>query len=192
MRLLLSDASTKRPVTYEVANEKGLLVFIAKGANTSMPWLLNLEGLGVSGDERYLVVWYKAAGMSTSPGVYFLHGEEGSYGGRTYAMADQLSADGRWHTVAVDLLAIDPLEPTRGLAVKVRVHEGGRARLAVEKIWFADTVPKGAKVAQLPRRRSDQTATLDFPVLRGASPISAATYVTAMCVIRSGATPSSR
>jgi len=112
------------PAKYDVANDKGTLVFSAGGARTEMPWLFDLKGLGITGDERYLLVRYMATGMSTGTGAYFLHGEEGTSGGRRYAGAEAVKADGEWHTLAVDLVAVEPLEVTHRLAVKVVVGDG--------------------------------------------------------------------
>lgn len=137
-------------------------MFTAEGANTEMPWMLDLGGYGVSGDERYLLVRYKAAGMATSPSHYFLHGEEGTVGGRTYALANQVKSDGQWHTLAVDLAAVEPLEMTHRLAIKVVVDNGGSARLTVGRIWFADDLPADAQVATPLRRAKDKTITLDW------------------------------
>ena len=93
------------PSRYQVSSENGTLVFRAEGAGTEMPWIADLKDTGVTGDERYLLVRYRATGMSTNPNVYFLHGEEGSHGGRNYAGADVLKPDGDWHTLSVPLVA---------------------------------------------------------------------------------------
>lgn len=153
---------TKPPVSYSVTSAKNLLVFSAEGANTELPWLLNLKDAGVTGDERYLLIRYQAEGLSTNPGNYFLHGEEGSRGGRAYAMADQVKPDGRWHTLAVDLASIDPLEATHSLAIKVLVDDRGKAKLTIEHIRFADELPEGAQIAKPPSQRPEQTITIDW------------------------------
>jgi hypothetical protein len=72
----------KLPAKYEVVNQSGELRFRVEGGGSEMPWIMDLKDMGLTGDERYLLVRYKAAGMSTRPGVYFLHGEEGTHGGR--------------------------------------------------------------------------------------------------------------
>lgn len=155
----------KRPARFEVTNDRGRLVFAAEGAKTEMPWLLDLKGFAASGDERYVVIRYRASGMAASAGGYFLHGEEGTVGGRLYATAADVKADGQWHTLAVDLAAIEPLEATHALAVKVIVDQGGSARLTVERIWFADELPAGAEVVSTPRRGPPKTVTMDWSAL---------------------------
>ncbi|MBC8876272.1 MAG: hypothetical protein H8E44_43145 [Planctomycetes bacterium] len=152
-----------RPTSLGVANDNGALVFTAEGANTEMPWLLDLKGFGVSGDERYLLIRYQAVGVATPPGNYFLHGQEGTVGGRAYALADEVQADGRWHTLAVDLVAIQPLEITHRLAIKLIVGDGGSARLTVARIWFADELPADAQIAALPGQARQKTVTVTWP-----------------------------
>ena len=142
-------AWTTTPATaYSVTNENGTLVFTAQGANCEMPWILDLDPLGLSGDQRYLIVHYRAQGLSTNPAVYFLHGEEGTRGGKAYAMADDLQPDAEWHILAVDLLAIDPLEVTHQLALKVFVDAGGSARLEIRQMWFANALPADVHLAR--------------------------------------------
>ena len=152
----------KRPAKFEVSRGQEGLVFSAEGAGTEMPWLLDLRNSGVSGDEHYLMVRYKATGVATAHGAYFLHGEEGTFGGRTYASADQVKPDGQWHTLAVDLVALDPLDTTRTLAIKVSVDSGGSARLTVQRIWFADSLPADAQLAPSPKQVKDKTIVLDW------------------------------
>ncbi|MBI5684930.1 MAG: hypothetical protein HZC54_07605 [Verrucomicrobia bacterium] len=152
----------KRPAKFEASRDKEGLVFTAEGANTEMPWMLDLGSYGVSGDERYLLVRYKAAGMVTTPSHYFLHGEEGTVGGRAYALADQVKSDGQWHTLAVDLAAVEPLEITHRLVIKVVVDKSGSARLTVGRIWFANDLPVDARVAASPKRMKDKVVVVDW------------------------------
>ena len=147
---------TKAPVEYGVADESGALVFSARGAGTEMPWIINVERMGVSGDERYVLVKYRAHGLATGPAIYFLHGEEGSYGGRAYAMADELKPDDQWHVLAVDLAAINPLEATHNLALKVFVDDSGSARLEVQRLWFDNALPAEAQLARVPGQRPEE------------------------------------
>ncbi|MEN6305806.1 MAG: DUF6259 domain-containing protein [Armatimonadia bacterium] len=154
---------SKAPASYGVTNENGALVFSAEGAGTEMPWLINLDNLGISGDERYVLVRYKAKGLSTGPGIYFLHGEEGTRGGLAYALASDLKPDGEWHTLAVDLLAVGPLEVTHNLALKVFVDASGSARLEISKLWFANELPADATMAQAPSQRPVETVQVNWP-----------------------------
>ncbi|MCC6730240.1 MAG: hypothetical protein IT208_12960 [Chthonomonadales bacterium] len=126
------------------------LVFTARGAGTEMPWTLGLRDGEMSGDDRYLLVRYRLEGASTQPGNYFLHGWEGTPGGRPLIVSDGVVADGRWHVAAVDLERLDAGEPIRQIALKLAVGEGGGARLSVERIWFAGALPSGASVAATP------------------------------------------
>ncbi|MCE5238244.1 DUF6259 domain-containing protein [bacterium] len=147
---------TKAPAEYGVADGSGALVFTARGAGTEMPWIINVERVGVSGDERYVLVKYRARGLAAGPAIYFLHGEEGSYGGRAYAMADELKPDDQWHVLAVDLAAINPLEATHNLALKVFVDDSGSARLEVQRLWFDNALPPEAQLARVPGQRPEE------------------------------------
>ena len=155
-----------QPASYGVATENEALVFKAEGAGTEMPWIVELRHFAVTGNERYLVVRYRATGMSTDPNVYFLHGEEGSHGGRNYAKADALVVDGQWHALAVDLVAIEPLQSTHDLVVKVHVAGAPRAELTIEKMSFVDQLPEGARVAPLPPRPPFQSVAVDWGKFR--------------------------
>ena len=174
------------PTQYRLLNEAGVLVFTATGANTEMPWIVDLRSLGLSGDQRYLLVPYKAAGVSVRPGAYFLHGEEGTHGGKTYALADALKADDAWHTVAVDLVPLELLDTTHHLALKIAVGDSGSARLAIERIWFADRLPADADadLARPPPRAR--------PGLNNLSPPPTATCITKPACNRPTAATSSR
>ena len=160
------------PATYGVSAEAGNLVFTASGAGTEMPWNLPLSRYTVTGEERYLLIRYQALGLERLSGGYFLHGAEGTYGGRAYAMASEIVPDGQWHTLAVDLLAVQPSEPTHDLALKLIVGAAGQARLTVERIWFADELPAGAQVAAAAPRPALTSTTLDWsarPLIRAQS-----------------------
>lgn len=155
--------TTTPPVAYAVTQENDALVFTAQGANREMPWIINLDRLGFAGDGRYLLLRYRARGLSTKSGAYFLHGSEGTHGGRAYAMASDLRPDEQWHVLAVDLLTLDLLEVTHELALKVRVDTGASARLEISKLWFANDLPAEAQLARPPARRPDEAAQMEWP-----------------------------
>jgi len=152
---------TNPPAKYAVSDENGALVFTAEGAGTELPWLIALSDDETTGDARYLLLHYRAEGLSNQPGNYLVHGQEGTPGGLTYAASNEAEPDGAWHTLAVDLPQVGPQGPTTGLAVKAIVGEGGEARLTIDRIWFADELPPGAKVARAATRER-QTVALDW------------------------------
>ncbi len=152
----------KPPTTYGVSAEAGNLVFAATGTGTEMAWNLALGRYTVTGEERYLLIRYQALGLERFAGGYFLHGAEGTYGGRAYALATEIVADGAWQTLAVDLVAVQPSEPTHDLALKVIVGAAGQARLTVERIWFAEALPVGAQVAAASPRPALASTALDW------------------------------
>jgi hypothetical protein len=138
-----------RSKTFAVTNDAGALVFTVEGKGTQIPFLLALHDDEISGDSRYLLVHYKAEGLDTTTPNYFLHGVEGTPGGRLYAWADEVVSDGQWHTLAVDLLAVWPQEPTSAIAFKIVVGDTGKAVLTVDRVSFSDDLPAGAKVAKV-------------------------------------------
>ena len=142
----VTDAT--RATSYGVTGEGGALVFRADGAYHEMPFIISLHDDEVSGDCQYFLIHYKAEGLSQQAGNYFWHGVEGTPGGRTYAASDEVVSDGAWHTLAVDLLTVIPQEPTSATALKVIADAAGKAKLTVDKIWFADELPADAKVAR--------------------------------------------
>jgi hypothetical protein len=104
---------------YTVANENATLVFRADGAGRELPWQVTLRDDELDGEARYLLVRYRAEGLASPPHNYFLHGWEGTPGGRTYASSGEVQSDGQWHTLAVDLLRLQPRSETRQLGIKV-------------------------------------------------------------------------
>ncbi len=138
-----------RSKVFSVTDDAGALVFTVEGKNTQIPFLISLHDDEISGDTRYLLVHYKADGYDTKPTNYFLHGVEGTPGGRLYAWADEVIPDGEWHALAVDLLAVWPQEPTSAIAFKIVVGDTGKATLTVDRVWFSDDLPAGAKVARV-------------------------------------------
>ncbi len=136
------------PAQYGVTDEGGVLLFQVDGAGSEMPWQISFREDEIAGDARYLLVRYRAEGLLETAGNYFLHGYEGTPGGRRYADSDEVRSDGAWHTIAVDLAKVAPNEPTVQLAVKVRVGRAGKASLRVERVSFADELPAGAALAR--------------------------------------------
>ncbi len=152
------------PDQFGLTVEDGALVFSIEGAGKNLPWQLTfLPGEG-PGEARYLVLTYRAEGFPTDPGDYLLHGWEGTPGGRTLIPGGEVLSDGAAHTLAVDLLSLDALEPLSQIALKLRCGASGSARLTVERLWYADEAPPDAKVIAFepPARRF---VTLDWETL---------------------------
>ncbi len=140
---------TNPPQQYAVrADAEGSLVFSARGAGGELPFLLSLSPAELDGDSRYLLLRYRAEGLVTTPGNYFLHAEEGTPGGRALLLGDEVVSDGAWHLAAIDLVALRPAQPLHLLALKVRVGTTGQANVTVQRIWFADELPAGAQMAR--------------------------------------------
>jgi len=149
------------PDSYGVTNEAGALVFRAEGAGKELPWQITLNPDEIAGDAPYLVLRYRAEGLSDQAGNYFVHGWEGTPGGLTYAFSDEIEPDGAWHTLAVDLLKGEAQGDTLQIGVKVIVGAGATARLTIERIWFADELPPDARLARVPKAQR-QSVVLDW------------------------------
>jgi len=161
----------RAPTAYDLTEVDGNLRFTVEGAGSEMPWLIDLRNKGLTGDEHYLLTRYRAGGMATDSGIYFIHGEEGTRGGLAYAMADDLRPDGEWHTLAVDMAAINPAETTHHLAVKVFADDAGSAWLEIERIWSAEEIPGDALLARVPPQRAVRSVTLDWTATEAAPQI---------------------
>ncbi len=140
------------PTKYSVTDEGGALVFQAEGAGKELPWQITLNADEIAGDARYLILHYRAEGLANPPGNYFVHGWEGTVGGLTCAFSDEIEPDGAWHTLAVDLVKIEAQGDLTQVAVKAIVGPTGTARLTIDKLWFSDDLPAGAKVTRAAAR----------------------------------------
>jgi hypothetical protein len=141
---------THRPSAWSVARAAEGLAFRAEGFGTEMPWLRAFTASELDGDSRYLLVRYRAQGLDASPGVYFLHGWDGTVGGRAYAFSDEPMADGAWRLLAVDLAAGEPEEATTQVALKLAPGPQGKAEVTLGRVWFADALPADARLCRTP------------------------------------------
>lgn len=154
-----------QPERCGVEPRDGHLVFTVRGRGAEMPFQITLRPEEMDGDSRYLLVRYRANGLSAARGNYFLHGWEGTPGGLTYADGDEAATDGSWHTIAVDLVAVRAREPTRQLALKVIVGDGGEGVVEVERCWFADELPAGTLVSRTAQRPAPPVVTVTWPAV---------------------------
>ncbi|MCC7493398.1 MAG: hypothetical protein IT204_13670 [Fimbriimonadaceae bacterium] len=139
---------TNRPTSFGVTAEAGQLVFEAVGAGGEIPFVLVLRDSEADADARYLLLQYRAEGLLTTGGNYFLHGWEGTVGGRTFAGGDEAVSDGTPQALAVDLNALRVTQAVTQLALKVRVGPAGRARVWVSACRFVDALPPGTRVSR--------------------------------------------
>lgn len=131
------------PAGSSVTDRGGSLLFRIRGRQTSLPWQITLVDSDGDADARYVVLRYRGVGLSSAPGDYFLHGWDGTAGGTTYAGREVVVSDGQWHTLAIDRVALHPLEPLRSLALKLSLGEKESAELEVRSIEITSTLPEG-------------------------------------------------
>ncbi len=125
-------------------------VLASDGANTlqvdqagkGMKWELPLQPFD-SGYYPYLVVRYKAQNLGG--GGYSLWAFDGSREGLEIVNPRDLTADGQWHDLAVDLVLRGVVGAVRSLVVEVQCKQAP-AYLALDDIALQDDVPVGAKV----------------------------------------------
>ncbi len=149
------------PATFGVTDEGGLLVFSATGAGTEMPFQITLRPEEIGAESRYIAVRYRAEGLESGTDNYFIHGWEGTTGGRRYAGSNEVDSDGEWHVLATDLVEVMAQNATTQLGVKVIVGPAGTAKLTIEKLWFTDEVPPGATVGDVGAKEV-RSVTLDW------------------------------
>lgn len=135
------------PSNYTVRRSPAGLLFSVSGANSELPWTLRLNDTELDGDSRYLLVRYRATGLSTTPGNYLLHGFDGPPGGRTYVPGGFAQSDGLWHTLAVDMAAMQASEPVFQLAVKVISGASDTATVEIASLRYSDELPPNAAVS---------------------------------------------
>ncbi|MBM3501367.1 MAG: hypothetical protein FJX74_22160, partial [Armatimonadetes bacterium] len=157
------------PTAHGVTGEGRALVFTAEGAGKELPWQITLRPEETSGEARYLLVRYRAAGLANPPGNYLLHGWEGTPGGLTFAYSDEIIADGEPHALGVDLFGLWPAGDVTQLGVKVIVGETGAARLTIEELRFADELPPDAQVSRT-GAREPRSVTLDWRAMHPLRP----------------------
>lgn len=90
----------------------------------------------------YLLVRYRAQNLG---GGYALWVFDGGRGGRQILDVDELTQDGEWHTVAIDLWARGVVGAVRTLLTEVQCREEP-AFISFDFIRLSDEVPEGATV----------------------------------------------
>lgn len=140
----LSARADHHPVT---ATAEGLEFRIAEPAR-GMKWLAAVSGVD-AGELPYLVIRYRCRNYQTQTD-YLLWLRDDAHRSGLYLLAkDDISADGRWHTLAIDLAAYGVASVSQ-LAVQCFATDAGDARLTISRLEFTDAAPEGAQL--LPRR----------------------------------------
>lgn len=121
------------------------LRFVVPEAGKGMKWLLPARWVNTQ-RFRYLVVRYRARGISPHPGDYFLYLDDSSElpdTSRYLLPLSDLRADGEWHWATVDLHQWQIRPYLKQLALQVQAAEPN-AEVVIADLSFRDTPPEGA------------------------------------------------
>jgi len=152
----------KVPAHYSARLHKGRLIFAIDDAGKSMKWICSpLPGPQAA---PYLLVKYRATGAVPEGMDYFLWGLDAGQGA-CLLPADKLIADGKTHTVCVDLTSFG-LFGTQSVAVNLASLNS--ARLEIFKLELVETPPRDAVL--FPGKVPEKTFTLQMEQLADFTP----------------------
>ena len=110
-----------------------------------------------AGAVTYLVMRYKTRNLA---GGYAIWVYDGSPGGRQVLGTDELTQDGQWHVIALDLWARGTLGAVRSIVTEVQCR-AGPASISLDYLRLSDEVPEGATV--IPKDRPPEEEILIRP-----------------------------
>jgi len=135
--------SSKRLADTSSAGVEGdWLRMTVEGQGKEMIWALSLSPAEIAGEPRYLVLRYRAAGLSNEVGGDLLLAQDGSSGWRPLLDRKQMVVDGQEHVLAVDLPTYQLSAPIQMLAVAVGAVAQQQGRLWL-KSELCDALPAG-------------------------------------------------
>ena len=120
---------------------EGAARFAVPEAGRGMKWLRAVSGVWLV-EAPWLVVRYRAAGLEPKA-EYFLWLQAGD--GLEALRLDQLQADGQWHTIAVEVGGLAPLDQVGGMAVQVQAGQA-EGWVEIAAISFMESPPAEAAV----------------------------------------------
>lgn len=127
------------------------LRFAVPEAGKGMKWLVAARWVNTQ-RFRYLAVRYRAQGIASIPGDYFLYLNDNSDvpdSARYMLYLSELRSDGRWHWAVVDLHQKQVRPYLSQLALQVQAAEPN-AEVVIAEISFRDLLPAGTSVATEP------------------------------------------
>ena len=124
-----------------VQSREGAITFTVAEPDRGMKWELHVTPFSAL-DPGLLVVRYRAENLGR--GGYTLWAYDGSQGGLPILSPPQLTVDGEWHEVALDLWALNVSGAVRGLVVEVQCAGPEPAVLSIDYLRLTDTPPEGA------------------------------------------------
>ncbi|NOZ21028.1 MAG: hypothetical protein GXP25_08055 [Planctomycetes bacterium] len=137
-------APGREPGSSAVKDDNGWLEFSLTGANSLMTWTLEPSPEEMKNEPRYLVFIYRAENLKKEGSSYLLLMRDGSPGWRQLLNGEDLEADGKEHTVAIDILSYSPPAPIHQFAFRIGPPADGRGRMLM-KIQFTNDPPAGVE-----------------------------------------------
>ncbi len=130
-----------------ISTDEGLDFIVPEGGR-GMKWTTSFNQTVSVDDTPYLVLIYRCRNYFA--GADYLLWIKGSKGGEGLRILknEQIKADGQWHTIALDLLALG-VDSCQQMALQCFATEAGDAHLTVARLEFAESAPEGAEM--LPR-----------------------------------------
>ncbi len=145
--------------TFSAGAEGDWLRMTVQGQGKEMIWSISLSPAEIAGEPRYLVLRYRATGLSSESGGDLLLAQDGSRNwrpllDRKQMVVDgsrdwrplldrkQMVVDGREHVLAIDLPTYQSPAPIQMLALAVGAVAEQRGRLLL-KLEFCDAAPEG-------------------------------------------------
>ena len=118
--------------------------FTVPTPSRGMKWGQDIPGVWVP-ETRFLVVRYRAEGLKTDSDNYFIYVNDAGTKETSPVRLKDMVADGKWHTVGVDLEPIVETNAIKALAIHVQAGSAGGARVWVDSIRFCDRLPAGCQ-----------------------------------------------
>jgi len=150
-----ADAWTPQPQwlshpspTATVASAGAAICFAVDEPGQGMKWSAPLSAVALA-DQPYLVLRYRGENLNTAGSDYLLHLDDQDPRHQLHALRlCDVQADGRWHTVAVDVSTLTSADAVNAMAVQVQANRQGKGRLWLQWLSFRNDPPADATVVQ--------------------------------------------
>ena len=135
-------SSKRLAAKFSAGVEGDWLRMTVEGQGREMIWALSLSPAEIAGEPRYLVLRYRATGLSSEAGGDLLLAQTGPRDWRPLLECKRMVVDGREHVLAVDLPSYQLPAPIQMLAVAVGTVAQQRGQLWL-KLELCDAPPAG-------------------------------------------------
>ncbi|HOZ45386.1 MAG TPA: DUF6259 domain-containing protein [Candidatus Hydrogenedentes bacterium] len=138
----LADADPSAGVT----SDGTVACFVVATPGRGMKWLRTIVPVALA-EAPYLIFRYRAEGLRTDSADYLVYLDTNEAGKECHAirLCDAV-ADGQWRTVAVDVRGVTAGDFVDEVALQVQAGQSGAARLWIDEMGFAESVPEHAEL----------------------------------------------